>query len=139
MLGNERHTLPWIGSFKSTVDDWDIVNNDHGQHMEEEESLAEVFSKFSDERVSIALEGGPSKGKTSVLQQVCLDWGRGASYLQHFNLVILIDCANLQEKDLDKHIMKIYKAVKKEKLNLQKWEVQREPFLLVLDNLHKIR
>ena len=107
MLGNERHTLPWIGSFKSTVDDWDIVNNDHGQHMEEEESLAEVFIKFSDERVSIALEGGPSKGKTSVLQQVCLDWGRGASYLQHFNLVILIDCANLQEKNLDKHMEKI--------------------------------
>ena len=79
-------------------------------------------------------------GKTSVLQQICLDWGRGAGYLQHFNLVILLDCLQLAEQaDLDKHIMKTFKVIKQEKLNLQKWEVQKEPFLLVIDNIHKLR
>lgn len=35
--------------------------------------------------------------------------------------------------------MKTYKVIKQEKLNLQKWEVQKEPFLLVIDNIHKLR
>ena len=75
-----------------------------------------------------------------LLRQVCLDWGRGAAYLQHFHLVIFLDCHSLtEEADLDKHIMKTYRMFKLEKLNLHKWEVQKESFLLVLDNFSKLR
>ena len=137
MFGSEKQSLPWLGSFKSGIDDWDVIKSSDEGDMEE--SIADLFTKFSDERVTIMLDGGPSKGKTSLLQQVCLDWGRSASYLQHFSLVIFLDCLSWKEKDIDKHIMKIYKVIRQERLNLQKWEVQKESFLLVVDNLHKIR
>ena len=137
MFGSERQFLPWIRHCKSNIDDWDVIHNSDDGDMEE--SVSDLFTKYSDERVTILMEGGPSTGKTSLMRQVCLDWGRSASYLQHFALVIFIDCLSWQDRDLDKHVMKTYKVIKQEKLNLQKWEVQKEPFLLVLDNLHKIR
>ena len=137
MFGSERQFLPWIRHCKSNIDDWDVIHNSDDGDMEE--SVSDLFTKYSDERVTILMEGGPSTGKTSLLHQICLDWGRSASYLQHFALVIFIDCINWLDRDLDKHVMKTYKVIKQEKLNLQKWEVQKEPFLLVLDNLHKIR
>ena len=137
IFGSERQFLPWIRHCKSSIDDWDVVHR--SEDGDREESISDLFTKYSDERVTILMEGGPSTGKTSLLQQVCLDWGRSASYLQHFTLVIFIDCQKWQDRDLDKHIMQTYKVIKQEKLNLQKWEVQKEPFLLVLDNLHKIR
>ena len=137
MFGSERQFLPWIRHFKSSIEDWDVIHNKEDGDVTE--SISDLFTKYSDERVTILMEGGPSTGKTSLLQQVCLDWGRSACYLQHFTLVIFIDCQTWQDRDLDKHIMKTYKVIKQEKLNLQKWEVQKEPFLLVFDNLHKIR
>ena len=51
--------MPWLGSFKSSIDDWEIVLN---EALDKEESVADVFTKYSDERVSILVEGGPSKG-----------------------------------------------------------------------------
>ena len=55
--------MPWLGSFKSSIDDWDIVLNDA---LDKEESVADVFTKYSDERVSILVEGAPSKGLTTI-------------------------------------------------------------------------
>ena len=61
IFGSEKQAIPWLGSFKSSIDDWVIVLNDA---QDKEESIADVFSKHSDERVSIFIEGGPSKGFT---------------------------------------------------------------------------
>ena len=60
-MGSEKQAVPWLGSIKSSIDDWDIALNDA---LDKEESLADVFSKHSDVRVSIFIEGGPSKGFT---------------------------------------------------------------------------
>ena len=135
VLGTEKHAIPWIGSFKSSIDDWSLRKNDH-----QEEFLTDIITKFSDDRLTVLIQAESCKGKTSLLHQLCLDWGRGASYLEHFNLVILLDCSNIDDDqaDLDKVISKTYKVVKQEKLNLQKWEVQQESFLLVLDNFNKL-
>ena len=128
--------LPWLTSLSSSIADWDL-RGEEGQEVVLSQLLA---SQSSHSRVSVLLEGGSSTGKTSLLRQVCLDWGRGAAYLQHFHLVIFLDCHSLtEEADLDKHIMKTYRMFKLEKLNLHKWEVQKESFLLVLDNFSKLR
>lgn len=123
VLGTENPCLPWFGSVKSSVDDWSLATESG-----EEESLPDIFSKYSDKRLTLLLEGGTSKGKTSLLRQVCLDWGRGASYLQHFHLVILLDCHQLELRDgadLDKYLAKSYKIIKQQKINLHKWEVRK--------------
>ena len=88
--------------------------------------------------IDFIVEGSPGSGRSSFLKQIALDWGRGASYLQHFNLIILLDCATLVGQDFDKQIMKMYRIMKQEKVNLQKWEVQNEPFLLLLDSFDKL-
>ena len=87
---------------------------------------------------TIISEGVPGAGKSSFLKQIALDWGRGAAYLQHFNLVLLLDCSTLTGQDFDKHVMKAFRVMKQEKVNLQKWEVQNEPFLLLLDCFDKL-
>ena len=123
VLGTENPCLPWFGSVKSSIDDWSLATESG-----EEESLPDIFSKYSDKRLTLLLEGGTSKGKTSLLRQVCLDWGRGASYLQHFHLVILLDCHQLELRDgadLDKYLAKSYKIIKQQKINLHKWEVRK--------------
>ena len=127
--------LPWLTSVSSSIGDW-ALRADQGCHVE----LPDLLVSQADRRVSVLVEGGASSGKTSLLRQICLDWGRGASYLQHFHLVLLLDCQQLtEEEDLDKHIIKTYRMFKVEKLNLHKWEVQKESFLLVLDNFSKLR
>ena len=127
--------LPWLTSVSSSVGDWDL-RADQGGQVE----LPDLLVSQADRRVSVLVEGGSSSGKTSFLRQICLDWGRGASYLQQFHLVLLLDCEQLtEETDLDKHIIKTYRMFKVEKLNLHKWEVQKESFLLVLDNFSKLR
>ena len=127
--------LPWLSPVTSSISDWSLRGEAGGQEV-----LTELLVSQADTRVSIVLEGGCSTGKTSLLKQICLDWGRGASYLQHFHLVIFLDCQHFpEETDLDKHIMKTYRMLKLEKLNLHKWEVQKESFLLVLDNFSKLR
>ena len=136
MLGGDKYKIPWLQPYRSTIDDWDIVNG--GTNTEE--TLVDVFTKSSDERMSMLIEADSCKGKTSLLHQVCLDWGRGASYLQHFHLVVFIDCNHLPDyNDFDKILTKTYRILKQEKMNLQKWEVQKESFLLVIDNLQKLR
>ena len=135
-LGGERQVLPWLAPLRSSIEDWAVVQ----EKEETEEILTDLLIRQADRRVSVLLTGSPSTGKTSLVKQLCLDWARGAAYLQHFNLVLLIDCANLRDdSDLDKHIMKAYKMFKIEKLNLHKWEVQKESFLLALDNFSKLR
>ena len=133
-----RPVLPWLTSLSSSIGDWDLrdLRGDQAGQLE----LPELLVSLADRRVSLLLEGGGSSGKTSFLRQICLDWGRGASYLQHFHLVILLDCQQLtEESDLDRHISKTYRMFKLEKLNLHKWDVQKESFLLVLDNFSKLR
>ena len=127
--------LPWLCSVSSSVTDWSLRAEAGGQIV-----LPELLVSQADSRLAVLLEGGSSTGKTSLLKQLCLDWGRGASYLQHFHLVIFLDCHSFtEESDLDKQIMKTYRMFKLEKLNLHKWEVQKESFLLVLDNFSKLR
>ena len=126
--------LPWLASLTSSIGDWAVRTEGGGEVV-----LSDLLVSWADRRVSVLVEGGGSTGKTNILRQICLDWGRGAGYLQHFHLVILLDCQTItEEADLDKHIMKTYRMFKVEKLNLHKWEVQKEPFLLVLDNFSKL-
>lgn len=135
-LGRQRQVLPWLTPLTSSIDDWEV----RVEREARQEPLTDLFISRAEGRVSVLLEGATSTGKTSLMNQLCLDWARGASYLQHFNLVILIDCNDFhEESDLDKHIMKTFKMFKVEKLNLHKWEVQKESFLLVLDNFSKLR
>ena len=134
-LDADSPALPWLSPLTSSISDWALRGEAGGQVV-----LTELLVSQADTRLSILLEGGCSTGKTSLLKQICLDWGRGASYLQHFHLVIFLDCQHFpDESDLDKHIMKTYRMLKQEKLNLHKWEVQKESFLLVLDNFSKLR
>ena len=121
VLWIESPCLPWLGGVQSSVEDWCLVSE-----TGDEESLPELLSKYADQRLTLLLEAGSCKGKTSLLRQVCLDWGRGASYLQHFHLVILLDCHQLELRDgadLDKYLAKAYKIIKQQKINLHKWEV----------------
>ena len=137
MLGGDKPVIPWLSSLKSSIDDWEVEGRGGDSS---EDVLTELFIREADRRVSVLVEGGPATGKTSLVKQLCLDWGRGASYLQHFHLVLLVDCQHFSDdSDLDRHIMKTYKRFKLEKLNLHKWEVQKESFLLALDNLSKLR
>ena len=127
--------LPWLTSVTSSIADWSLRGEEGG-----ERELTDLLVSQADRRVSLLLEGGGSTGKTSLLKQICLDWGRGAAYLQHFHLVIFLDCHDFTEDtDLDKQIMKTYRIFKLAKVNLHKWEVQKESFLLVLDNFSKLR
>ena len=135
-LGGERQVLPWLPPLTSSIDDWEVFL----EREQREEALTDLFIRQADKRFSVLLTGRPSTGKTSLMKQLCLDWARGAAYLQHFNLVLFIDCSNFRhDSDLDKHIMKTYKMFKVEKLNLHKWEVQKESFLLALDNFSRLR
>ena len=72
------------------------------------------------------LEGVLGSGKSSFLKQIALDWGRGAAYLQHFNLVILLDCSTFVSQDFDKQITKAYRIMKQEAIRV---------FLLDYDNI----
>ena len=156
MLGGDKQPIPWLAINKSHIEDWEIqFQNDYAEVSRNDEDITDLFIKCADERISILLgeftkmlviysalptvsEGVLGTGKSSFLKQIALDWGRGAAYLQHFNLVLLLDCSTFVGQDFDKQITKAYKIMKQEKMNLQKWEVQNEPFLLLLDCFDKL-
>ena len=94
ILGSGKYRIPWLGSFKASIDDWKVEDN----ITNDEENFIDLFDKFSDARVSILVEGETCKGKTSLLHQICLDWGREASYLQHFHLVVFLDCSTIPDQ-----------------------------------------
>ena len=40
--------------------------------------------------------GETGAGKTVLAKQIAIDWGRNAQYLEHFRIVIFIDCMELK-------------------------------------------
>ena len=97
--------------------------------------MQELLGATLDSRASILLEGKPASGRSSILRQIALDWSRGATYLQHFRLVLLLDCPSLGH-GLERAAARKFKVMKQEKVNLAKWEVQGDPFLILLDDFH---
>ena len=128
-------SLPWLPPIQSHIQDWTLNLPSDYALAGKEGGVQELLGATLDSRASILLEGKPASGRSSILRQIALDWSRGATYLQHFRLVLLLDCPSLGH-GLERAAARKFKVMKQEKVNLAKWEVQGDPFLILLDDFH---
>ena len=135
LLGVVRPALPWLPPIQSHIQDWSLNLPSDYALAGKEGGVKDLLGATLDSRASILLEGKPASGRSSVLRQIALDWSRGATYLQHFRLVLLLDCPALGQ-GLERAAARKFKVIKQEKVNLAKWEVQGDPFLILLDDFH---
>ena len=95
LLETRCSSLPWLPPLQSQIQDWSVHLPSDYALAGKEGGVRDLFTSTNDCRASILLEGKPASGRSSVLRQIALDWSRGATYLQHFRLVLLLDCPSL--------------------------------------------